>query len=163
MKIALMTDLEGTAGVTSFSQETYPEGRDHILARRLAMAEVNAAVDGFLEAGAEDVLIIDGHGPGGLWFEDMHPEASMLHGRPTAPRSVRDSVLQDYDGPATVESYTVMYGPEGPKAGHLVCLTPAGERVWANVEDPAERVAMTESETCGRAVMVDGSGAARFV
>ena len=97
MKIALMTDLEGTAGVTSFSQETYPEGRDHILARRLAMAEVNAAVDGFLEAGAEDVLIIDGHGPGGLWFEDMHPEARMLHGRPPAPRSVRDSVLQDYD------------------------------------------------------------------
>ena len=90
MKIALMTDLEGTAGVTSFSQETYPEGRDHILARRLAMAEVNAAVDGFLEAGAEDVLIIDGHGPGGLWFEDMHPEARMLHGRPPAPRSVRD-------------------------------------------------------------------------
>ena len=73
------------------------------------------------------------------------------------------TVLEDYDGPATVESYTVMYGPEGPKAGHLVCLTPAGERVWANIEDPAEWGAMTESEICGRAVMVDGSGAARFV
>ena len=107
MKIALMTDLEGTAGVTSFSQETYPEGRDHILARRLAMAEVNAAVDGFLEAGAEDVLIIDGHGPGGLWFEDMHPEARMLHGRPPAPRSVRDSVLQDYDVTAIIGQHAM--------------------------------------------------------
>jgi hypothetical protein len=56
-----------------------------------------------------------------------------------------------------------MYGPEGPKAGHLVCLNPAGEQGWANVEDTPEWVAMTESETCGRAVMVDGSGAARFV
>ena len=72
-------------------------------------------------------------------------------------------VLDTYDGPATVESYTVMYGAEGPKMGHLVCLTPAGERVWANVEDPAAWDAMTESEACGRAVMVDGSGAARFV
>ena len=97
MKIAIMTDLEGTAGVTSFHEETYPEGRHHVLARQLAMAEVNAAVDGFLEAGCDDVLIIDGHGPGGLWFEHMHPEARLLHGRPVAPRSVRNAVLQDYD------------------------------------------------------------------
>jgi D-amino peptidase len=97
MKIAIMTDLEGTAGVTSFHEETYPEGRHHILARQLAMAEVNAAVDGFLEAGCTDALIIDGHGPGGLWFEHMHPEAKMLHGRPVAPRSVRDEVLRAYD------------------------------------------------------------------
>ena len=73
------------------------------------------------------------------------------------------SVLAVYYGPATVESYTVMYGADGPKAGHLVCLTPADERVWANIEDPAELAAMTESETCGRAVMVDATGAARFV
>ena len=91
MKIAIMTDLEGTAGVTSFHEETYPEGRHHVLARQLAMAEVNAAVDGFLEAGCDDVLIIDGHGPGGLWFEHMHPEARLLHGRPVAPRSVRNA------------------------------------------------------------------------
>ncbi|MBT6146316.1 MAG: hypothetical protein HOH74_12840 [Gemmatimonadetes bacterium] len=97
MKIAIMTDLEGTAGVTSFHEQTYPDGRHHVLARQLAMAEVNAAVEGFLEAGCDDVLIIDGHGPGGLWFEHMHPEARMLHGRPAAPRSVRDTVLQDYD------------------------------------------------------------------
>lgn len=97
MKIAIMTDLEGTAGVTSFHEETYPDGRHHVLARQLAMAEVNAAVEGFLEAGCDDVLIIDGHGPGGLWFEHMHPEAKMLHGRPVAPRSVRDAVLQEYD------------------------------------------------------------------
>ena len=97
MKIAIMTDLEGTAGVTSFQHETYPEGRHHVLARQLAMAEVNAAIDGFLETGCDDVLVIDGHGPGGLWFEHMHPAAKMLHGRPVAPRSVRDAVLKEYD------------------------------------------------------------------
>ncbi|HJP32228.1 MAG TPA: M55 family metallopeptidase [Candidatus Latescibacteria bacterium] len=107
MRIAIMTDLEGTAGVTSFQHETYPEGRDHILARKLAMAEVNAAVDGFLHAGCSDLLVIDGHGPGGLWYEDMHPEARMLHGRPVAPRSVRDAVLQDYDVTAIIGQHAM--------------------------------------------------------
>jgi hypothetical protein len=37
----------------------------------------------------------------------MHPEASMLHGRPTAPRSVRDSVLQDYDVTAIVGQHAM--------------------------------------------------------
>ncbi|HCL27935.1 MAG TPA: hypothetical protein DIC52_05840 [Candidatus Latescibacteria bacterium] len=107
MKVAIMTDLEGTAGVTSFHDETYPEGRHHVLARQLAMAEVNAAVDGFLEAGCDDVLIIDGHGPGGLWFEHMHPEAKMLHGRPVAPRSVRDSVLKEYDATVIIGQHAM--------------------------------------------------------
>ena len=89
MKVAIMTDLEGTAGVTSFQLETYETGRYHDQARRLAMAEVNAAVDGFLEAGCDDVLIVDGHGSGGLWYEEMHPEARLMHGRPVAPRSHR--------------------------------------------------------------------------
>ena len=107
MKVVLLTDIEGTAGVTSFQQETYETGRYHDLARRLAMAEVNAAVDGFLEAGCDEVLIYDGHGSGGLWYEDMHPEAKLLHGRPVAPRSVRDAILADYDVTAIVGQHAM--------------------------------------------------------
>ena len=73
------------------------------------------------------------------------------------------SVLEEYEGVATVESYTVMYESDQPKIGHLVCLTPKGERVWANIDDPHAMQAMTESETCGLKVEVDASGMARFV
>jgi D-amino peptidase len=107
MKVAIMTDLEGTAGVVSFASETYDSGRYHDRAKRLAMAEVNAAVDGFLAAGCDDVLIVDGHGSGGLSFEDMHPEAKMLHGRPVAPRSVWRDVMAEYDVTAIVGQHAM--------------------------------------------------------
>jgi D-amino peptidase len=78
----MMTDLEGVAGVVSFEEQAFATGRYYDLAKRLVTAEVNAAVEGLLDAGVEDVLVCDGHGAGGLWFEDIHPQAKLLHGRP---------------------------------------------------------------------------------
>lgn len=60
----------------------------------------------------------------------------------------------DYQGDAEVESYTVMYGPEGPTIAHVVCLTPQGHRAWANCEDPDVLQAMTREEFCGRPVRI---------
>ena len=81
MKILMMTDLEGVSGVVSFVDQGYADGRYHERAKKLLTAEVNAVVDGLLAAGATDVLVIDGHGPGGMCFEDLHPRARMLHGK----------------------------------------------------------------------------------
>lgn len=80
--IYMMTDLEGVAGVISFEDQAFASGRYYDLAKRLVTAEVNAAVEGLLDAGVEDVLVCDGHGAGGLWFEELHPQARLLHGRP---------------------------------------------------------------------------------
>lgn len=96
MKIYMGTDLEGVAGVVSFTAQSYPDGRYYDAAKKLLTAEVNAAVEGLLEAGAEDILVSDGHGPGGISFEDLHPGAKLLHGRPVAPRSVRDPIVAEY-------------------------------------------------------------------
>ena len=97
MKILMCTDIEGVAGVVSFQDQSYADGKYHDQAKRLATREVNAAVDGLLEAGVEDVLVFDGHGPGGIDFEELHEAAQLLHGRPTAPRSVRDPIVSQYD------------------------------------------------------------------
>lgn len=93
----IVTDIEGTAGVTSFRDETYADARylDH--ARRLATAELNAAVEGLVAAGVEDVLVMDGHGVGGLWYEDVHPAVKLLHGRPLAPRQFWDGIVDEYE------------------------------------------------------------------
>lgn len=64
----------------------------------------------------------------------------------------RREVALNFVGDATVESYTVMYGPEGPAMGHLACRLPDERRAWANCEDPAVLQAMTEEEFCGRPV-----------
>ena len=97
MKIVLMTDLEGVAGVTSFADQGYADGKHHEAAKKLLTAEVNAAVDGLLAVGIDDVLVIDGHGPGGISFEDLHPAAKLMHGRPLAPAATRRAVIEQYD------------------------------------------------------------------
>lgn len=105
--VYIVTDLEGVAGVVSFDDQAYDTGRYYDRAKRLAMAEVNAAVEGFMEEGVEDILIWDGHGAGGLWFEDMHPAAKMMHGRPSAPRSVRDPIVCQYDALAIIGQHAM--------------------------------------------------------
>ena len=52
-----------------------------------------------------------------------------------------------YEGPATIESYTVHYGRDGsPKSGVIVALTPSGSRTLAGVagEDAAMIAFLTD-------------------
>ena len=54
MKAFMMTDLEGVAGVVSFNLHTYPDAPYYQNSMKLLTAEVNAAVDGLIEAGAAE-------------------------------------------------------------------------------------------------------------
>jgi acetyl-CoA C-acetyltransferase len=63
-------------------------------------------------------------------------------------------VAMEHTGKATVESYTVMYGAEGPTIGHVACRLADGRRTWANTTEPAVLDAMTSEEFCGRPVDV---------
>jgi D-amino peptidase len=85
MKAFLMTDLEGVAGVVSFGLHAYGGTRYEENSRRLLTAEVNACVEGLLEQGYTDIAVLDGHGEGGIVFEEIHPEARLIHGRPLSP------------------------------------------------------------------------------
>ncbi len=83
MKIYIMTDLEGISGIVTFEQTRDKEKNPHLYqeARRLLMADVNAVVEGCLEGGADEVVVLDGHG-GGFNFipEEMHPGATYVTG-----------------------------------------------------------------------------------
>ena len=85
MKAFVCTDLEGVAGVVSFAEQTYPGGKYVEQSNHLLTAEVNACVQGLLDAGATDVLVLDGHGPGAIVFEELHAGARLIHGRPLSP------------------------------------------------------------------------------
>ena len=97
-----MTDMEGVAGVVTLPEYclTGPRnkygraegGRYYEHGRELATLEANAAVEGLLEAGVTDVLVCDGHGPGGLNASLIHPEARILTGRgQRQPRGLDES------------------------------------------------------------------------
>ena len=67
-------------------------------------------------------------------------------------------VATDYDGPATLESYTVMFKNDDPEIGHCACLTPQGKRTWGNVTDIRVLNLMQIEEFCGRKVFIDRNG-----
>ena len=58
--------------------------------------------------------------------------------------------LAEYDGAATIESYTVMYAEDEPRIGHVACRTPKGARTWVNTQDRALLGDMVSDEFCGR-------------
>jgi D-amino peptidase len=85
MKIFVMTDLEGVAGVQRWVQ-TREEGAQNHQAIRLLTAEVNAAVDGILDAAPEaDIVVWDGHGSGAVDVEHLHAGAHFIPRGPIAP------------------------------------------------------------------------------
>jgi acetyl-CoA C-acetyltransferase len=66
--------------------------------------------------------------------------------------------LIDWDGPVTLEAYTVAHQRGQPRIAHVACLTDAGKRSWATVSDPALLAVMMREEFCGRRGRVDGHG-----
>jgi len=82
MKVYVMTDLEGVAGVINFDDYGTPAGRYYEVARELTTKEANAAVEGLLEARADEILVVDGHGHGAINPSLLHPAAKLLAGRP---------------------------------------------------------------------------------
>jgi D-amino peptidase len=75
--IFLITDAEGVGGVCRQEQA---EPKDTEM-RQLLTGEINAAVDGFLTGGADEVLVWDGHdGSQTLSTLTIHPRAKLLMG-----------------------------------------------------------------------------------
>lgn len=88
MKIYIITDLEGCALISRWNQtraqEVTPE--DFAVSRKLLTGEVNAAIDGILDAQPDaEVTVWGGHGDGSMDPLDFHPKAMYLGSGPIPP------------------------------------------------------------------------------
>lgn len=82
MQVYISADLEGISGVVAGDQ-TGSAGADYGRARKLMTGEVNAAVRGALGAGAEHVVVNDGHGGmRNILIEELIPDARLITGSP---------------------------------------------------------------------------------
>jgi len=82
LKIFVMTDLEGATGVCGTWQDINPGGREHERARRFLTRDVNAAIEGAYEAGAKEVVVLDGHGAAfSIIPEELDERAKLIRGR----------------------------------------------------------------------------------
>jgi acetyl-CoA C-acetyltransferase len=70
----------------------------------------------------------------------------------------RREALVDWDGPVTVEAYTVAHQKGAPRLAHAACLTDDGRRTWGTSADPALLAAWMREEGCGRRGRIDGAG-----
>jgi D-amino peptidase len=60
MKVFLSSDMEGTAGVVDWEQ-CVGDGPEAVAGRALLLAEVNAAIEGAVAAGATEIVVNDSH------------------------------------------------------------------------------------------------------
>jgi len=84
MRVYLCTDMEGASGVTT-PDDFEGNGRRYEFGRRMLTHDVIAAVEGFREAGATRIVVLDGHGGGGNFiYEDLPAGAEYVcgHGSP---------------------------------------------------------------------------------
>lgn len=82
MKVFIITDLEGVSGILNFDDYATSSGRYYELGKGLVTGETNAAIEGALAAGADEVHVLDGHGWGGISVLELHPEAKLIAGHP---------------------------------------------------------------------------------
>jgi D-amino peptidase len=126
MKVLISADMEGTCGVSSWVQVTPSEhaspGEPHNQgeydrARHRMTAEVNAAIEGALEGGADEVIVNDSHdGMRNLIADSLHPACRFISGN-DKPLSMMQGIDIEGMGCAFFTGYHAKAGtPGGPLA-----------------------------------------------
>ncbi|KAL7552283.1 hypothetical protein ACHAWF_015512, partial [Thalassiosira exigua] len=98
MKIFIVADIEGIAGVTT-SKQCSPGNPDYESARALMEGEVNAAVAGAFDGGATSVVVADSHGSyDNLRVDMIDPRARLVRGKPRPLAMIEGIQRGRYDG-----------------------------------------------------------------
>jgi D-amino peptidase len=96
MKVFISADIEGVTGVVHNAQSVWPGG-DYERARKWMAGDVNAAVEGALDAGATEIVVNDAHGDMyNLILDDLHPAVRLLSG-PSKPAAMMHGLDETFD------------------------------------------------------------------
>jgi D-amino peptidase len=96
MKLLIAVDMEGATGVVSW-EHVDPKGPEYLRFRHLLTADVNAAIEGAVEAGVDDIQVSDGHwNSGNVLIEELHPKARLNTGT-SSPFSMVQNVQYGVD------------------------------------------------------------------
>ncbi|MGI5348031.1 M55 family metallopeptidase [Streptomyces sp. CA-250714] len=129
MKILISADMEGATGVT-WPADVLPGTPQWERCRSLFTSDVDAAVRGFFEAGADEVLINEAHWTmRNLLLEKLDERAEMITGRHKSLSMVEGIQHGDVDGIAYI-GYHTGAGSEGVLAHTYLANSLTG--VWAD-------------------------------
>ncbi|MGW7082457.1 M55 family metallopeptidase [Streptomyces sp. NPDC054871] len=135
MKILISADMEGATGVT-WPADVLPGTPQWERCRSMFTSDVNAAVLGFFDGGADEVLINEAHWTmRNLLLEDLDERAEMLTGRHKSLSMVEGVQHDDVDGIAFI-GYHAGAGMEGVLAHTYLANSITG--VWVNGDRASE-------------------------
>lgn len=111
MKLYISADIEGISGVVH-GEHAAREGREHDRARMYMTSEVNACIQGAMEAGVKEIVVNDSHGTmRNLFLEHLHPSADLISGSPKKFAMV-EGLNEEYDAAIFIGYHTKM-GSQG--------------------------------------------------
>lgn len=104
-RVLISADMEGATG-TVLPTDVAAGTPEYARFRRLLTGDVNAAVQGFADAGADEVLVNDAHcGMNNVLIEELDPRALLITGR-HKPLGMMQGVEDDVDAVAFVGYHT---------------------------------------------------------
>ncbi|MFF4325279.1 M55 family metallopeptidase [Streptomyces sp. NPDC048387] len=137
MKILVSADMEGATGVT-WPADVLPGTPQWERCRAMFTSDVNAAVLGFYDGGADEVLVNEAHWTmRNLLLEELDPRAEMITGRHKSLSMVEGVQHGDVDGVAFV-GYHTGAGSEGVLAHTYLANSLTG--VWLDGRRASEGV-----------------------
>lgn len=94
----------------------------------------------------------------GVYSTEPPPSGGFRYANPQPEIDAAETnrkILESYDGPAEIESYTVMHERDGTASrAHGSVLTPQGHRVWAVTSDPDAMATLLVDDLVGTQVTI---------
>lgn len=113
IKIYIITDLEGISGVYKFAQTREKDTPLNIQACEYFMDDVAAVVQGLKDAGATEVVVLDGHGTQAVIPHLMDPGATYITGKPRPGAGNLTGLDESFDGIIMLGFHAMMGTPDG--------------------------------------------------
>jgi D-amino peptidase len=120
MKIYISADMEGATGVT-YLDHVSRGTPSYERFRRFLTKDVNAAIEGAIEAGATEIIVNEAHGPMiNILLEELNPKAKMISGR-LKPLGMMEGIDKSFDA-AFFIGYHARAGTQAAILSHTIGL-----------------------------------------
>jgi len=121
--VFISIDMEGITGIVDWTQ-VGGDTKEYEVGRKLMVGDLNAAIEGALEAGADEIVVSDAHGRmRNLQPEEVHEAAYLIRGSPK-PGSMMEGISGDFDAAL----YVGYHSMKGTEKG-ILCHTISGRTV----------------------------------
>ncbi len=128
-RVFISIDMEGISSIVSWP-EVDRNNSEYTHTRKIMASDLNAAIEGALEAGAKEIVVSDAHGGmRNLRPEEVHEAAQLIRGSPK-PNSMMEGIKEGFDA-AMYVGYHSMKGTENGICAHTISGSVV-QAIWIN-------------------------------